>query len=360
MKKAVEESLASWVAAGLIDNGASDRIRGWEAARAPEGQVRWGAAIAWGLGALLIGAGVVSFVASNWDAMSPWSRMSLILLMTVGFHVAAGLAEKVPALRMALHGVGTVCLGAGISLTAQVFHLSGKWNGWMLLWSLGAAVGYWLIRDWLQLLLLAILLPLWVAAEWDVRFQPHSNYLPQLGLWLGLSALYFLSQHRPLVWLGAIGLIPATIFIFVFSDQTRIVGNSRVDYLAFAVVMVAMGALAWRIAGGFDAKLFATVAMVAILSLVATSEGKWTIYPLVAIAYGAMISWGVTEQRVELVIAGVAGFAITVLGFYLSHALTLLGSSAGLIVFGILLVGGGFVLEKARRGLVARAEGGGQ
>ncbi len=115
--------------------------------------------------------------------------MSLILLMTVGFHVAAGLTEELPALRMALHGVGTVCLGAGISLTAQVFHLSGKWNGWMLLWSLGAATGYWLIRDWLQLLLQAILLPLWVTAEWDVREQSGPIFLPQTCLWLGLSAI---------------------------------------------------------------------------------------------------------------------------------------------------------------------------
>lgn len=102
------------------------------------------------------------------------------------------------------------------------------------------------------------------------------------------------------------------------------------------------------------------MAIVAILSLVATASGKWTIYPLVAIAYGAMISWGVNEQRVELVNAGVAGFAISVLGFYLSHALTLLGSSSGLILFGILMLGGGFVLQKARRGLLVRAGGGGQ
>ncbi len=142
MKKAAEESLASWVAEGLIDSVAAERVRDWEAARGPEAQVRWEAAIAWGLGALLIGA-----------------------------------------------GVGTVCLGAGISLTAQVFHLSGKWNGWMLLWSLGAAAGYQLIRDWLQLLLLAILVPLWVTAEWDVRVQSGHIFLPQTCLWLGLSAI---------------------------------------------------------------------------------------------------------------------------------------------------------------------------
>lgn len=142
MKKDASESLARWVAEGLIEPQTATRIRDFESARRPESQVRWGAAIAWGLGALLIGAGVVSFVAANWQQMPPPTRMLLILLLTVGFHIAAGLAEKTPSLRMALHGVGTACLGAGISLAAQVFNLSGKWNGWMLLWSFGAAAGY--------------------------------------------------------------------------------------------------------------------------------------------------------------------------------------------------------------------------
>lgn len=59
----------------------------------------------------------------------------------------------------------------------------------------------------------------------------------------------------------------------------------------------------------------------------------------------------------ELVNVGIVGFATTVLNFYVLHAMTLLGSSIGLISLGILMLGCGFALEKMRRKPVLRAEG---
>lgn len=184
--------------------------------------------------------------------------------------------------------------------------------------------------------------------------------LPQLTLWLGLAAVYFLSRHRPLVWLGGIGLIPATLALFILSYETARGRSQAESYLAFAVVLVALAALARCVLSSFQTKAVAAVAVVGALSLFAVELGGWPIYPLVALSYGAMIWWGVAEQRADLVNAGVLGFAIAVLSFYVSHALTLLGGSLGLILFGLLLVGGGFALEKARRQLLAQAAGGPQ
>jgi len=206
-----------------------------------------------------------------------------------------------------------------------------------------------------------LLLALWVSSEWDVRVDGAESILPQLALWLGLSVVYFLSRHRPLVRLGGIGLIPATVALFIFSHEAtrRLVYTSSYPYLAFAVVLLGLTIVAWRGLGSLDLKGLAAVGVVGILSCFAVQLGGWLIYPLVAVAYGAMIWWGVGEHRVGLVNGG-GGLAITVFGFYVSHALTLLGGSAGLIVFGLLLVGGGFALERARRQLLAQATGGAQ
>ncbi|WP_031496309.1 DUF2157 domain-containing protein [Bryobacter aggregatus] len=357
MTKEAEQYLSRWLAAGFVNPLAAEKIREWETQQSPVGRFRWGAAISWGLGALLIGTGVISFVAANWDQMSSFVKMLLIVALTMGFHFAAGLAEKTPALRMALHGVGTACLGAGIALAGQVFQLDGKWNGWMLLWAAGAAVGYWLIRDGFQLTIVALLVPLWITSEWYVRRPPGNHYLPELCFWLGLSVLYLLSRYRPLIWLGSFGLMAATIIVMACSEPS--VGLLQQTPLpAYWADLGAIGLLAllgWKIFDGFNIKGFTAIAAVALVSFGAAEVGGWMMYLTLAIAFGALISWGVAEHRVELVNNGMIGFAMTVFGFYTAHALSLLGGAAGLILLGILLTGGGFLLEKVRRRLVVEA-----
>jgi hypothetical protein len=80
------------------------------------------------------------------------------------------------------------------------------------------------------------------------------------------------------------------------------------------------------------------------------------------VAYGwsaglavGLIAWGVREHRTERVNLGVAGFALTVLAFYFSSVMDRIGRSASLIGLGLLFLGGGWLLERTRRRLVARA-----
>ena len=67
--------------------------------------------------------------------------------------------------------------------------------------------------------------------------------------------------------------------------------------------------------------------------------------------------WGVFEGRAERINLGAAGFAITVMTFYFSSIFDKLGRSASLLALGLLSLGGGWLLERARRGLIARSRG---
>ena len=53
-------------------------------------------------------------------------------------------------LAMVLHTVGTVCLGAGIFLAFQIFHLEEHWPTGVLLWAIGAWGGLGNLSDWPQ------------------------------------------------------------------------------------------------------------------------------------------------------------------------------------------------------------------
>ncbi|MGH7580913.1 MAG: DUF2157 domain-containing protein, partial [Gemmatimonadales bacterium] len=66
-----------------------------------------------------------------------------------------------------------------------------------------------------------------------------------------------------------------------------------------------------------------------------------------------LIAWGVRDRRVERINLGIAGFALTVLVFYFSGVMDKLGRSASLMGLGLLFLGGGYLLERTRRRLVA-------
>src|SRR5688500_11994979 len=80
--------LSRWLEAGLVDTATAERIRAFEAAHAGSNRLRWPIVIALGFGALMIGGGILLFVAANWDLVSPAGRFALVLALVSVFHIA--------------------------------------------------------------------------------------------------------------------------------------------------------------------------------------------------------------------------------------------------------------------------------
>ena len=155
--------------AGLVDAETADRIRAYEQAQAGTMRLRWPILIALAFGGLMVCGGVLLFVAAHWDALSPPLRFALVIGMVCGFHVAAALtADRFPGLATTLHTIGTVALGGGIALAGQIFNLEEHWPSGILLWAIGAAAGWFVLRQIPQLALLALLTPAWLVSEWMV------------------------------------------------------------------------------------------------------------------------------------------------------------------------------------------------
>ena len=86
--------LTRWADAGLIDAAAAARIRDYETEHAGSGKLRWPAMAAIAFGALMLGGGVLLFVAAHWDALSPGARFAIVLTMVGGFHVLGALVGE--------------------------------------------------------------------------------------------------------------------------------------------------------------------------------------------------------------------------------------------------------------------------
>ena len=385
MKDALNKRLDRWISAGVVDANTAERIRVFEESERSSESLRWPVLLALGLGAVLLCAGVLLFVAAHWDELSPAWRFTLVLLLVGLFPiVGAFTTERFPALGATFYAIGTICVGAGIFLTAQIFNLQEHWPSGMLLWAVGALAGWLLLRQWPQIVLLALLVPAWLAGEWEVRTQgyAYSSRLILEGLLL-LSLTYLTARtrkedsvvRRGLAWIGGISLLPLTILAFVeerewlWSWRARPEVPEMVHVFGWIIGISAPLLLAFvlRRKDAWINALFAVWVLVigTFQPDVASATGPLRMYAWHTVGsyfwagLGALglIGWGLLERRRERINLGVVGFALTVVIFYFSDVMDKLGRSASLIGMGVLFLFGGWALERTRRELVARVTG---
>lgn len=367
--------LLRWSEAGLIDAATADRIRAFEQANAGTKRLRWPILAALAFGGLMVCGGVLLFVAAHWDALSPTMRFSLVAGMVGGFHVAAALtAERFPGMATTLHAIGTVALGGGIALAGQIFNLEEHWPSGILMWAIGAAIGWLVLRQVPQLALAALLVPAWLMSEWMVathnRFEPMVTRVAACGA--VLCALAYLTAvrdsrdqgwRRALFWIGSIALLPASLVLAFatsrgwWSDEATPSMFSMVYLMGWGIAVAAPLGLAMFLRGK-DAWPNAVASLWAIvLVALRPALGSVALYPWWALSAIGLVAWGVRDGRGERVNLGAAIFAATVIAFYFSQVMDKLGRSASLVGLGLLFLAGGWALDRVRRRLVLQARG---
>ena len=123
-----ETWLARWRSAGLLDDATAAAIRAYEESHVKPSSRRWQVLVALIFGAILLGAGVLLFVAAHWDRLSPLARMLLVLAMLVFFHGLGILTRsRFAGFATAMHGVDTLSAGAAIALVGQIFNMQEHW-----------------------------------------------------------------------------------------------------------------------------------------------------------------------------------------------------------------------------------------
>ncbi len=380
--QAFERYLVRWRGAGLIDESTEASIRAYESAEAQPSGRRWQVIVALILGGILLGAGVLLFVASNWDDVSPGWRLTLVLAMLALFHGAGIIAkDRFPGFATTMHALGTVAAGAAIALVGQIFNMQEHWPAAVMLWASCALAGWWLLGDQFQQTLSLLLVPAWLISEWMYRTSVYNGADVYLARMVAVVAAVYLtgflhSQRRVVfgILFGVSGVVLCVCvgvlrdgwayYHYGFGHDWGLVPLG-LRIVAFVILAATVG-FGWYVGKQSVVPALAVGVMVFVLPWAQTvvesngfqlqpwkhSEANLFAYTLVAATAVFLAWWGVRENSKALVNYGIAAFAVTVMWFYFSSIMDKLGRSLGLIMLGVVFLAGGWLLEKMRRKLV--------
>ncbi|HBP63800.1 MAG TPA: hypothetical protein DD730_05915 [Desulfosporosinus sp.] len=135
------------------------------------------------IGALLVGLGILSFIASNWDGISHLVKLLIIFGVFGGVNLAGYmLSENNPKTGRSFIYLGTLVYGAGIFLIGQMYNFGGDFPTAFLLWSLGILPVAFLLKDKYLMLFANILFGVYLYGSFDMNF-------PYAG-WVGVPVVY--------------------------------------------------------------------------------------------------------------------------------------------------------------------------
>ena len=136
----VRADTARWVASGLIDGKTAEAIV-LDVEAHDRRSLSFGSILAI-MAALLLGAAILVFVASNWEAIPRLARVGALFAIIFAGYVG-GAALKVndhAAIGEAVWLIAAAAFGGAIALIGQMYHLSGDETQAVLTWCAGTAV----------------------------------------------------------------------------------------------------------------------------------------------------------------------------------------------------------------------------
>lgn len=402
-------ALADWQARGLLPPDIADRLR---ADLGPRTDLNFTQFALLG-GAVCLGLGAISFVAANWDSITPGGRLMMVMgALWLAWGGVAAAALRGWTLRFeALALLATLLFGAAMALVSQIFQIQGELDDLMFLWAAGGLAGALIVRSKAALALAIALILTWDITGWDITGWNRSGLdardawvlgglvlagvgalalqarwaghlvLAGLFVWAGATvlrtdaqpeavvlALTFLHAlialalasasgrnilHRYEISLLTQGLLALWLgLILLFLSDYRW-DQSLIPALPWALPGVALAALALWLGRDSVARYDLGVALgAALLVALVTSQpvGPW---PRAALAL-ALTIWvvrmGVRQDLAGLRRLGMAGFAVTLLTIYLQTVGSLLGTAGFYAGAGVLLIGAAWGWRRWGRG----------
>ncbi len=342
------------------------------------------------LGAILIGVGAILFVASNWQDIPKFFKLALLFGATFGLYFAGWKLQfdnaTHPKIGHALIFLGSIFVGVTIFLTAQIFNINANAHWLMLLWFLAVAPLSYGFHSKPTLVLLQLLFAGWMAAFLEggneffsmfegfvegygiflfygltlygigylhqkTKFSDFKTTYQGFGLFFAFTLLYILivSEFEAIEQINIhwmFWLFLATSFLATLSSVAFLIKEKGIKHEFVLNLLIFLSAVgAWLLSRTYENIPY---------DLEGTLLGIFIAYNIVFFGITILTVLSGYYQGVPAFInLGLLFFVLYVGYLYFTTIFAYLPRSLALILGGVILLGGGWYLEKKRRSIIA-------
>lgn len=188
-------------------------------------------------GAVIFGLGIILLFAYNWDAIPKFAKLAVVFLTLFAAHGFGVFFRRKGGrfviLSEAFHMFGTMMFGAGIWLVAQIYNIDEHYPNAFLIWALGALAMAWALDSIPQAVGAVILLCFWNGFE----VFSFSNNIP-------LAPVVIMIAVGALAWrLKSVVLLHTIVPAFILTYFFNCTHFERVEHLVAPVMIFLASAL---------------------------------------------------------------------------------------------------------------------
>jgi uncharacterized membrane protein len=224
-RKWVEKEGPRWVEKEIISREQLDQILGlYEDKKHAIGMLPL-------LGSVLLGLGILSFVAANWQDIPQLLRLSMIAFIMIAFYTGGEwfLRKGQDKLGIALTALGLISFGSGIVLVGQMFHLVAYDITSFIVWGAAGTLLTFLYRS--RFLYLITLL-IFTGAQLYSSLEFHQfSYIAFVVMAAGLGFLAWKRQNTLLTWCFSLSFVLQSLMLVMSKNW---------DFLWFFIPVMAL------------------------------------------------------------------------------------------------------------------------
>ncbi|ULL15106.1 DUF2157 domain-containing protein [Paenibacillus sp. H1-7] len=152
------------------------------------------------LGSILVGLGILSFVAANWQDIPQLARLAMVILLMVSFYGGGEVFRRREheKLGTALTALGYISFGAGIVLVGQMFHLVAYDITSFVIWGTAGILLTYIVRS--RFIYLLSLLVFTIAQYYSTTEFHQFSYAGFALMIAGLGYYAWKNQSTLLTW----------------------------------------------------------------------------------------------------------------------------------------------------------------
>ncbi len=240
-RAALKREIPILIEQGILTEESASRIRSlYELDDLGKESSRLLTAVLFTIGSLLIGGGVISFVAAHWNEISRGPKVALLFAALLAFHIAGywlKYRKGWPRFGHALIFGGCLVFGANIGLLAQTYQVSGAWYGMFGVWALGSLAMAWAARSWITGLLVIVTSFTWFFGFATDYHERLATVYPLL-LVAALLPLAWTIRSRALYTLtfaGFIGAMLTLTFVQLDTNGLSLIAIAAGGFVTWAV-----------------------------------------------------------------------------------------------------------------------------